>query len=338
MGAELAARLEREQAGRLRQDLEAAGTQLRHLMSIAAWTQAEEIVTSLGHRYPEAPEIAALGEELGRERDTAERESYQRLVLDLKDATDHKQWRRAALAGEELVRRFPNEPKVMKLKANDLDTLKENADAQERREEEALFKDLLHRQRYDEAYTVAQRVISKFPNVAGGVGTGEAGAESGGVDPAGEAQAASGSGEGGVGRDGGRCRGAWRVLDAAGVWDGAGRPAADCGRSGGLAPLGAGIWPGLYKPTACPQGPRRHLDRACRDGPVRPSPHPGRMAPPLTTGHFTENSNGQLRRCKRKRRPDVSLFILFFLGGVGWSWAGSGVPTGLMSRAGTTGG
>ena len=35
---------------------------------------------------------------------------------------------------------------------------------QERKEQESLFKDLLKRQRYDEALAVAKGVITKYPN------------------------------------------------------------------------------------------------------------------------------------------------------------------------------
>ncbi len=46
----------------------------------------------------------------------------------------------------------------------DLPTLQENAAAHERKEQEELFKDLIKRQRYEEAISVARAVIQKYPN------------------------------------------------------------------------------------------------------------------------------------------------------------------------------
>jgi tetratricopeptide (TPR) repeat protein len=160
--AELAARVAGERSTRLHQDLEAARIQLRHLMSIGAWPQAEEILESLLHRYPAAADVRSLADEVQHEKTSYEAENYQRLVLELKDATDHRQWRRAVATAEELIRRFPNEKKIEKLRT-DLPTLVENAESQERREHESQFKDLLHRQRYEEALEVAKRVIEKYP-------------------------------------------------------------------------------------------------------------------------------------------------------------------------------
>ncbi|MEI8196012.1 MAG: hypothetical protein WCI73_08900 [Phycisphaerae bacterium] len=162
IGAELAARVSSEKASRLHQDIEAARIQLRHLMSITAWPQAEEIITGLQQRYPDATDVEVLADELRHERTTFEAENLQRLFMDLKDATDHRQWRRAMAAAEELIRRYPNDKKVEKLRV-DLPTIQENADAQERRELEAQFKDLLQRQRYEEAQDIAKRLIAKYP-------------------------------------------------------------------------------------------------------------------------------------------------------------------------------
>lgn len=149
--------------GRIAQDIEAARVQLRHLMSITAWAQAEEVVGELQRKYDHAGAVEALAAEVRREREAFEREHLQRLMLDLRDASEHRQWRRALMVAEELVRRHGDDPRVARLQNGDLTTIKENAEAQERREDEALFKDLLHRQRYEDAAEVARRVINKYP-------------------------------------------------------------------------------------------------------------------------------------------------------------------------------
>jgi len=97
-----------------------------------------------------------------REHEAFTREQISGLFQDLRSATDRKDWPRAVLLAQELISRYPDDPEISKLSA-DLPTLRENADAQERREEETLFKELLLSQRYDEALQVAQRVMNRFP-------------------------------------------------------------------------------------------------------------------------------------------------------------------------------
>lgn len=158
----LGERLAAQQQERLREAIAAAHTKIGHLMSITAWQQAEEVARQLAESFPEAPEASELAAQVKHEREAFERENLQRLFMDLKDATEHRQWKRAYQTAEELIRRYPGDKKVEKLQS-DIFTLKENADAQERREQEELFKDLLKRQRYEEALAVANGVINKFP-------------------------------------------------------------------------------------------------------------------------------------------------------------------------------
>lgn len=136
--------------------------QLHHLMAIANWSRAEEMTAELAAQFPDDAEVRELAATVKRERDAFAREQIARLLAELKTASDNKNWRRAVLLADELVSRYPNEPAIQRLQA-DVPTLHENADAQERREEETLFKELLLGQRYDEALQVAQRVMNRFP-------------------------------------------------------------------------------------------------------------------------------------------------------------------------------
>jgi len=168
IGDEMGQRIESEQASRRRADLESARGQIRHLISINGWPQADEIVVRLERRYPRHPDVEILRMELAAEREAFERENLQRLFNELREATEQRQWRRAMLVAEELLRRYPDDKQVSRLQL-DLPTLRENAESQERREEEALFKELLHRQRYDEAIGVARHLIERFPTSSAAV-------------------------------------------------------------------------------------------------------------------------------------------------------------------------
>lgn len=158
----LEAKLKHAQAQRLSDDLAAARTQLRHLMSITAWAQAEEVARGVLAKYPHESEAQALAHDVQRERHAFEKEHLDRMLLDLADATEHRNWRRALQIAEEATARYAGEPRVEKLR-RDLPTIKQNAESAERKEQEELFRDLLKRQRYDEAANVAKGVINKYP-------------------------------------------------------------------------------------------------------------------------------------------------------------------------------
>jgi hypothetical protein len=163
----LAELLTTERTHRTQQDLDAGRTQIQHLMSMTAWMQAEDVMNRLKQRYPDEPQLQTLAAELQHEREAFEKENFARLLAELKDANERREWRRALLAAQELIQRYPHDRKVEKLRNEQLSTIKENAEAQERKEEESLFKDLLQRQRYEDAAIVARRVIDKYPSSSG---------------------------------------------------------------------------------------------------------------------------------------------------------------------------
>jgi hypothetical protein len=160
---ELKERVESEQSSRLEEDLRAARAQIRRYVSTAAWQPAEETAAEIQRKYANKPESGVLIDEVRREREAWERENMERLFRDISTATEKRHWRQAVLATEEFIRRYPDEVRAEALRL-DLPTLTENAAAQERREQEEHFKDLLKHQRYTEAIAVARIVIQKYPS------------------------------------------------------------------------------------------------------------------------------------------------------------------------------
>jgi hypothetical protein len=160
--AELRERVESEQNARLEEEVRVARGRLRQMMSATLWQQAEEMVAALQAKYPDKKEAERLGEDLRREREAFERESMERLFHDIAAATERRQWRQAILAVEEFIRRYPLDERAERLRL-DMPMLQENAAAHERKDKEEQFKDLLKRQRYEEAIFTAKFVISKYP-------------------------------------------------------------------------------------------------------------------------------------------------------------------------------
>jgi hypothetical protein len=71
----LGERLAAEHAARLGEDVTVARAQLRRLLNITAWQEAEEIVTSLEHKYPQDAQVQHLAADLAHEREKLEREN-----------------------------------------------------------------------------------------------------------------------------------------------------------------------------------------------------------------------------------------------------------------------
>jgi hypothetical protein len=163
--AELRVRVESEQMARLEEDVRVARGRLQQMMNSALWQQAEDLAAALQAKYPGKAEAQRLGEDVRREREAFERESMERLFKDITAATERHQWRQAILAVDEFIRRYPLDERAERLRL-DLPTLQENAAAQERKEQEENFKDLLKRQRYDEAILTAKAVVAKYPQSA----------------------------------------------------------------------------------------------------------------------------------------------------------------------------
>jgi hypothetical protein len=166
--AEMRERVESEQVSRLDEDVRVARGRLHQLIGAGLWQQAEELAAAVQVKYPAKDEADRLVEDVRRERESWERETMERLFRDIAAASERRQWRQALLALEEFIRRYPLDPRAEALKL-DLPRMQENAAAQERKEQEEHFKDLLKRQRYEEALYVARALIARYPQSPTGI-------------------------------------------------------------------------------------------------------------------------------------------------------------------------
>ncbi len=165
IGGELAARLHAQQQKVVERALEDAGERVRQAVGLGAWDQVEQVVRELQGRFPKDSAVQAFITQVRQEQASFYKEEFQNLLASLKDATEHRQWQRAVLFAQQLMDRYPDEKLVDRIR-QDFSTLQSNADAQERQEEESLFKDLLQRQRFEEALEVANRIMDRFPHSA----------------------------------------------------------------------------------------------------------------------------------------------------------------------------
>jgi hypothetical protein len=146
-------------------DLADAQDSIRAAAATGRWDMAEPIISDLELKYPDDAAVAAYVRQIRSEMEAWHREQRQNLIGQLREASDHRQWRRASLIAQQLLEKYPDDKMVEKLRA-ELPILRKNADLQEVKDLESQFKELLQRRRYEEAFPIAQKVIDEHPETA----------------------------------------------------------------------------------------------------------------------------------------------------------------------------
>lgn len=144
-------------------DYRQAAVRVRDFMGVAAWERAEEVVQELLARHPRSPRAHALRDELHQERGKFEVQQRQHLLSEVEQLISRKEWRGAFRLATDLINRFPNSSEAQTLRAK-MDTLRDNAEIEIRKDLEAQLKELLRSHRYIEALALAQDIINKYPN------------------------------------------------------------------------------------------------------------------------------------------------------------------------------
>ncbi len=160
---ELSRELAASRSGLIEADIAAVQGPLAQFMSVNAWDRVEEIVGRLEMTYPGEDRVERMVRDIRREQAVWRAEEFQRLMADFREAADQRRWRQACLVAQQLVERYPEEKSIEKIRG-ELGKLRNNADAQDRQEMEAEFKDLLNRHRYEECLAVAEKMISAYPD------------------------------------------------------------------------------------------------------------------------------------------------------------------------------
>ncbi len=165
--ADRAAQLSDELVRRRRQaeaaDVAAAARQCGELMSVSAWDRAQSAAAELIARHPESASAKALLARIGRERRVAEEQHRQALYAQIQRHTSRREWNLALQAAQRLIDRFPGSVETESVKGQ-LETLQANAEIQHRQAIEATIKDMIRRQRFDEAARLAEDLINVYPN------------------------------------------------------------------------------------------------------------------------------------------------------------------------------
>ncbi len=159
---ELAAELTAARHQQFEAELAEAEERLQQLLGIHAWDQIEPLAATLARRYPDEPRVRDLLEMLRQQHAAWRGDELRRLRAEFKEAARARRWSQACAAAQQILDRFPYAKTAKKIR-QEIVILRENADAEQRQELEAQFKELLQRQRRAEALEIAERIVEMFP-------------------------------------------------------------------------------------------------------------------------------------------------------------------------------
>ncbi|MGH7213867.1 MAG: hypothetical protein ACREIT_03795 [Tepidisphaeraceae bacterium] len=158
----------RTQLDQKRSDAERGGVaELRQkvdgLMAVSSFDEAMTSIDAFLHAFPESVEGQLLHDRVRRERDAFAESTTLRLFDEIKHASERRDWRKAHATASRLLERFPNHARSQGIRQQ-LDTLRENADVQERKEHEAKVQQLVRSRRFADAVTEAEELVRRFPD------------------------------------------------------------------------------------------------------------------------------------------------------------------------------
>src|SRR4029450_8762774 len=109
--------------------------------------------------FPGNLEAQNLQTRLLRERDIHIDSSVSRMVEEIRHDIDRRLWRGALMHAQRLLERFPQHPKTQRMREQ-LPTLRENAEIEERQELEVRIQELVRSRKFNEAIVVSEELLT----------------------------------------------------------------------------------------------------------------------------------------------------------------------------------
>lgn len=135
---------------------------IENFMSIGSWDQALAASQRLCGDFPGNIDAQGLQQRVMRERDIHVETSVARMVEEIRHDIDRRLWRRALMHAQRLLERFPQHAKTQRIREQ-LGTLRENAEIEERQELEVRIQELVRARKFNEAIQVSEELLTRFP-------------------------------------------------------------------------------------------------------------------------------------------------------------------------------
>lgn len=159
---ELSRRIDEARAKVEQDEYEQAAAKIRDLTATASWDRAEELAQALLKRHPKSQKIHEMADAVHQEHTRFFQQHRQHMLAQIEHCSSQRQWREAYRLATELITEAGDsaEGQIVRDK---LDTLKENAEIEIRRDLEDQLKELIRTHRYIEALALAQDLVGKYP-------------------------------------------------------------------------------------------------------------------------------------------------------------------------------
>lgn len=143
--------------------IESLRREVESLMSMARWNEAFAQIDAMSQRFPGDVHLINLAAHVQREHQGWRESVTSHLFDQVKLAADRRDWKTALRHAEELATRFADHPRGHKV-AQQLPTLRENAEIAARQELEQHLQQLIRSRRFDEAIVLAEQIIRDYPH------------------------------------------------------------------------------------------------------------------------------------------------------------------------------
>ena len=160
---ELRSRMQRAQAGAVAMEFTKQKKYVEDMLAVAEYDRAEAAVDSMVERLGLTEEIQAFAALVKGEAAAFREEQRRRMLAEVRQYAEGRQWRKALDAARELSAEHPQSHQAEEVRGMLL-LLEENARIEEVRQLRDRIADLIERKRFAEAVEVAEDVIHRFPD------------------------------------------------------------------------------------------------------------------------------------------------------------------------------
>jgi len=143
-------------------NLEDARSRVDDLMALSNWDVALATANQFAAQHPEDTDAQWLRQRVQREYDIYREGSVRRLYEQIKEELERKHYRRALSIARRLLDKFADHKKSQKIRQQ-LPTILENAEIEERQEDETRIQSFIKSRRYQDAIELGEALLNKYP-------------------------------------------------------------------------------------------------------------------------------------------------------------------------------
>jgi outer membrane protein assembly factor BamD (BamD/ComL family) len=133
------------------------------LLALSRYDEAAVAVSAFRKSHPTHVDAAGMGAQIAADRDAYVERTAHALYQDIKTSVEARQWRMALDGIQRFLSRFPSHARADRIRQQ-VRTIQNNAEIEERHEQENRIKDLARAGRFGEAADLCEDLLGRFPS------------------------------------------------------------------------------------------------------------------------------------------------------------------------------